>query len=186
MTSDNWLRHRATQLLLVVLLLSVGENALLLYRNHSLTKKMKPPSRPPSLLVGEDIGNIRVKELSGRDTTLALKEDSLVLIYSAKCPYSRKNFANWRVLESRAQKQHIVYISIDLNQPAHERLEFAKHEQIDARVFVFADENEIARLKVFSVPQTLRVVGGKVKTIDLGLLSADRTAAIGQQCDTAI
>ncbi|MEO6120331.1 MAG: hypothetical protein ABIP12_06530 [Terriglobales bacterium] len=184
MTIRAWINQRWTQVLLVVLLFSLLENALLLTRNHTLAKKQTPRPRPPSLNAGESIAPLKVKSLDGQNATLLLAEDSLIFIYSAKCMYSRKNFANWRHLESKANNQQVVYLSIDTKDSPAERREFAKNERIDSRVFLLADEKEIARLKVFSVPQTLRVVNGKVKSIDLGLLSEKRTETIREQCDT--
>ncbi len=167
----------------MVLLFSLLENGLLLTRNHSLAKRQNS-RRPPSLNAGELIAPLKVKSLDGQNATLLLAEDSLIFIYSAKCMYSRKNFANWRHLESKANNQQVVYLSIDIKDSPAERREFAKNERIDSRVFLLADEKEIARLKVFSVPQTLRVVNGKVNSIDLGLLSEKRTETIREQCDT--
>lgn len=181
-----WMQQRPSQILTLLLAFLVAENGLLLYRNHSLGKRVKAPARPPSLAIGELIGPVRVRSMDGQETSISMAEDTLVFVYSEKCPYSRKSFSGWKVLESKAVKQHVYYLSTDLRDPPSDRLAFAKGQHIESKAFLFADEQEIARLKLFSVPQTLRIIDNKLKTIDVGLLSAERETSIGEQCDEKI
>lgn len=143
-------------------------------RNDQLTRMLQTRNRPvpEHLRPGETLPPVTVLNKAGLPQNLDTSGDKLVFVYSAHCPFCKRNFPNWRHLEA-AGKIKPIYVSID---SVAEASKFAQEHGFDTQVF--ASQEDKSRFKVIAVPQTIKIHAGRVEQIYVGVLSHQQQIAL--------
>ncbi len=141
--------HLVLVALVVQVVLLMGENKKLMAR----------PKSPPTLARGEQMDPIPVRNLDGREATLAFNtspEETILLVFTTTCPVCQENQAAWRELYERFNDHYnIVGLSVGEMEPTRE---YAAAHSLPFRVVIPAElEGFPSRYKIPAVPQTIRL-----------------------------
>jgi hypothetical protein len=175
----SWFSHLGTKILLVILVFSLAEIALLLRQVQSLENALTDKNlafsqsqKPlPKLEIGETIPELEVINLDNIMRKLDWSDDKILFVYSVNCPFCTKNFENWKVIEQEVGSSKVMYLSTDDIELAKDH---ALSNNIAKLVYCFSDGEERRKLKIAGVPQTIYIANGKVKAIQAGVLKSEQ------------
>lgn len=174
--NPSWWKHTGTKVFFLFLSFLLAENVVLFYQVQRLKTSSSTIKTPSPMKVGDDLQSIRVIGMDGIPKTLNSRGKT-IFIFTEKCPFCMKNFANWEAITSEIGMENVLYISTD---QLPEARRFAVKKGLESRLLVLADSTEALRLKVFQVPQTIALSGTRVRYIHVGMLSIEQVKLFSQ------
>jgi hypothetical protein len=171
--------------LLTLLVASVVVLALRVARLEAALRQIDPRSSPlvAELKPGMALPGLQAVAADGAEGRVDLSGRKLLFVYSSSCPYSRQMFPVWAAMGERAGQARAVYLSVD--DPAAPNRAVSSTPENGFTVpresppgtasgdgFILA-RNEPLRRHFSRVPQTIVVAGGRVVSVDIGVLPPD-------------
>lgn len=162
-----WIRHIGTQVLAVLLLLSLVQLGIEFSRNRRLE-----PARPV-LRAGDEVKALRVSRPSGKHYVLDFSRGQhLLLVYSVSCRFCKLNLSNWSALGEHYGAEGTHFLSIDpFAQPADKNQEIPKSMQ--DKSWLLLQSTEKSRIRAYAVPYTVMIQDGRVMAAYSGVLTAN-------------
>ncbi|MEM7356052.1 MAG: redoxin domain-containing protein, partial [Acidobacteriota bacterium] len=147
----------------------------LVAENRSL-RQPASPTPPASPGVGETLPSVAAIDLKGQPIELTFsstERDTLLLVFTTRCPACLANLPQWLALRDRLAAHYDV-IGLSLDDLAATRT-YARDHQLPFDIFVARDPQAVrSAYRLPGVPETIHAgLDGRVRGAWLGVLPAD-------------